>query len=257
MIKSGISVPNNGMRRGDMRNEQIFIQPLSDTSIIITFGNEIDEKIHLQVQSLSKYLEQNPFKGFVEYVSAFTSVTVFYDPLEVLEGSNNEHTPYQIVHQTITSALGKLQTEVGHSSRKIDIPVCYGGEFGEDLEVVADHNNLTTDQVIEIHSSGDYLVYMIGFAPGFPYLGGMSKSIATPRRSNPRTSIPKGSVGIAGEQTGVYSLDTPGGWQIIGKTPLDLFRPEDDTPSLLQPGDRVQFKPITEAEYHKYKEKIT
>ena len=142
--------------------------------------------------------------------------------------------------------------------RTVSIPVCYGGEFGPDLEYVARHNNLTTDEVIHIHSSGEYLVYMIGFAPGFPFLGGLSPKIATPRRPSPRATIPAGSVGIAGMQTGVYPIETPGGWQLIGRTPQKLFLPNENPPSLLQAGDVVKFCPISFQEYQEsvYKEQL-
>lgn len=134
-------------------------------------------------------------------------------------------------------------------SRTVVIPVCYGGEFGPDLEEVARFHGMTEDEVIAIHAQGRYRVYMIGFAPGFAYLGGLSPEIATPRRATPRTHVPAGSVGIAGNQTGVYPLATPGGWQIIGRTPLALFRPHHEEPSLLRAGDIVQFCPITEEQY--------
>jgi inhibitor of KinA len=261
MIKCGMFVPNSGIGGLDMggRQQNRTIEPLSDTSIIVTFGREINSSIHNEVQAFNHYLDQFPFKGFIEYVSAFTSVTIFYDPIIVREnrGDAEFRSAYEIVHSYVEHGLNQMERDVVQKTREIEIPVFYGGEYGEDLEVVARHNNLTTDEVINIHSKGDYLVYMIGFAPGFPYLGGMSKEIVTPRRSNPRTSIPRGSVGIAGEQTGVYSLDTPGGWQIIGRTPLELFCPNDNPPTLLQPGDKIRFKPITLAEYNEYKEKIT
>jgi inhibitor of KinA len=131
----------------------------------------------------------------------------------------------------------------------VDIPVCYGGDFGPDLDAVSSHTGLSTEEVVAIHGEPDYLVYMIGFAPGFPYLGGMSERLASPRRESPRAKIPPGSVGIAGSQTGVYPIETPGGWQLIGRTPLRLFRPERDEPSLLRTGDRVRFQAIDRAEY--------
>ncbi|MGV3465566.1 MAG: 5-oxoprolinase subunit PxpB, partial [Heyndrickxia sp.] len=134
-------------------------------------------------------------------------------------------------------------------SRVVEIPVCYGGDFGPDLETVASMNGLSTEEVIQIHSSAEYTVYMIGFAPGFPYLGGMSEKIATPRLPSPRLKIPERTVGIAGNQTGVYPIETPGGWQLIGRTPIKLFRPQDEVPSLLHAGDKVRFKPISYEEY--------
>ena len=133
--------------------------------------------------------------------------------------------------------------------RTIEIPVCYGGEFGPDLSVVAESNGLTEEEVIHIHSNGTYIVYMIGFAPGFPYIGGMPSEIATPRKSSPRLKIPSRSVGIAGSQTGIYPIETPGGWQLIGSTPLKLFSIHHNPPTLLQAGDHVRFKPISYEEY--------
>lgn len=136
----------------------------------------------------------------------------------------------------------------------IEIPVCYGEEFGPDLEFVANHNGLTPEEVIRIHSSAEYLVYMVGFAPGFPYLGGMPEAIAAPRRPSPRLAIPAGSVGIAGKQTGVYPIETPGGWQIIGRTPIALFVPDSNPPTILASGDRICFRPISRQEYMERKE---
>lgn len=131
----------------------------------------------------------------------------------------------------------------------VHIPVCYGGEYGLDLETVAKHNGISVDEVINIHADTDYLIYMMGFTPGFPYLGGMSEKIATPRLEVPRRKIPVGSVGIAGAQTGVYSMETPGGWQLIGRTPVRLFDSSKQNPILLQAGNYVRFVRITEAEY--------
>ncbi|HHY76979.1 MAG TPA: 5-oxoprolinase subunit PxpB, partial [Clostridiales bacterium] len=151
-------------------------------------------------------------------------------------------------------------------AKVVEIPTIYGGEYGPDIEFVAQHNNLTVDEVIEIHSSRNYLIYMLGFTPGFPYLGGMSEKIETPRLKTPRTKIPAGSVGIAGKQTGIYPIDSPGGWQLIGRTPVKLYDPLADPPVLLNAGDYVRFVPIDEKEYksilkqveeNKYKVKIT
>jgi inhibitor of KinA len=180
----------------------------------------------------------------VEYVPAFTTVTVYYNPL-------------LLSYKDACSALARIVTDVetapAVSARTIEIPVCYGGEFGPDLEFVAEHNGLTVDEVVQIHSGGEYLVYMIGFAPGFPYLGGMSVRIQAPRRLSPRLSIPAGTVGIAGMQTGVYPIETPGGWQLIGRTPEELFRPNLSSPSLLQAGDLVRFRPTSRMEYDQWK----
>ncbi|WP_414714934.1 5-oxoprolinase subunit PxpB [Sporomusa sp.] len=218
--------------------------PFGETAIMIEFGQGIHPDLHRKVKAVSHYLDQYPFPGMVEYVAAFASVTVFYDPIRL----NSETVAAHL--QDIVSKLE--QGEVGEP-RVVEIPVCYGGEFGPDLEFVAQHNGLTIDEVIEIHTGSQYLVYMLGFAPGFPYLGGMSERIAAPRRQSPRPAIPAGTVGIAGMQTGVYPITTPGGWQLIGCTPLELFCPNDNPPTLLRSGDSIQFRPICPKEYRELK----
>lgn len=222
------------------------IFPLGDQAIIIEFGQEIHPHIHQQIKNFEKVVEQYPFHGLIETVLSYTTLTIFYDPLIL---------SYQEMCEKVIQLYEKIEDSDLPSSRVIDIPVCYGGEYGPDLEFVAEHNNLSTEKVIQIHSKREYLVYMIGFAPGFPYLGGMSEQIAAPRHANPRMKVPAGSVGIAGKQTGVYSLSTPGGWQIIGRTPYPLFRPQEMPPSLLQAGDRVRFVPISADEYLQLKQK--
>lgn len=232
--------------------------PFGDSAVLVEFGRCIHPDIHRKVKAFTEYLDCHSFPGMIEYIPAFSSVTVSYDPVKVknLPGRNAEEAAQlscQIVISLLREFIAKLDTTVDHSPRTVEIPVCYGGEFGPDLEFVAEHNNLSAEEVIHIHTSGSYLVYMIGFAPGFPYLGGMSEQIATPRRQTPRMLIPAGSVGIAGMQTGVYPIATPGGWQLIGRTPLELFRPNDDPPSLLQSGDIIRFYPVSRKEYEKYR----
>ncbi|WP_411349908.1 5-oxoprolinase subunit PxpB [Paenibacillus sp. WLX2291] len=161
-------------------------------------------------------------------------------------------TPYDRVCAWLDALLSHIAVaaddlKVEHTV--VEIPVCYGGDYGPDLAHVAAHNGLTEQEVIALHSGGDYLVYTLGFAPGFPYLGGLSKQLATPRRDTPRVRIPAGSVGIAGMQTGIYPLETPGGWQLIGRTPLSLFRPHRQPPALLSSGNRLVFRPISEQQY--------
>ncbi len=241
-----------------MKNlSNVTMSPLGDSAVIIQLGEGISEQTHRVVSALTKRIENEPFPGFIECVPAFTSVTVFYQPFEVyrkMESCKAVDSPYEKVKALIEHHLQELTMEEETNQRTVEIPVCYGGRFGPDLEEVADINGLTAQEVIDIHTSGEYLVYMIGFAPGFPYLGGMSEKIAAPRRSSPRTSIPAGSVGIAGMQTGVYPLSTPGGWQLIGNTPLELFKPYEQPPSLLRAGDIVKFVSVTEEEYHALKE---
>ncbi|EOR22508.1 allophanate hydrolase subunit 1 [Niallia nealsonii AAU1] len=205
------------------------------------------------MQMITNYLENHAFPGFIECVPAYTNVTVYYHPYLIYESyrktNNQSLSPFLIVKSRMEEIINHLEEAEMTTNRKMEIPVCYGGEYGPDLEFVARYNNLTVDQVIALHSSGEYFVHMIGFAPGFPFLGGMSEKIATPRRSTPRQLIPAGSVGIAGVQTGVYPIATPGGWQLIGKTPLQLFLPNKNPPSLLQAGDIVKFFPISEEEF--------
>jgi inhibitor of KinA len=230
------------------------ILPFGESAILIEFGQGIHPEIHHRVKVLTEYLDTYPLPGMIEYVSAFSSVTIFYNPLEVkkmhverIEGQ--VLLSFEILAPLLREIIAELGDGVDYTPRTVEIPVCYGGEFGLDLEYVAEYNKLTVDEVIRIHASSQYLVYMIGFAPGFPYLGGMPEAIATPRRQSPRMSIPAGSVGIAGMQTGVYPIATPGGWQLIGNTPLELFRPHENPPSLLQSGDCIRFYPISRKEY--------
>jgi inhibitor of KinA len=221
------------------------IEPLGDAGILVRFGNRIDVETHRHVLRLASRLEERPFPGMVECVPAFTTVAVFYDPLQL---------SYEQARELVVRAAEDSQETKEQAARVVEIPVCYGGEFGPDIEAVAVHNGLTVEDVVEIHTSGEYRVYMIGFAPGFPYLGGMSKRIATPRLASPRLSIPAGSVGIAGNQTGVYPIETPGGWRLIGRTPIRLFRSREHPPSLLRAGDIVRFRAIGEEEYRALEE---
>ena len=238
--------------------DTITFHPLGDAAIVIQAGTDISEDIHERVKQLFLCIEQHPFDGYVEAVQAFTNVTVFYEHYKVYQSAQLKQraiSPYEWVKDYIENLLEDNWQEGNQAKRRIvDIPVCYGGELGPDLEEVARINGLTPEEVVRIHTSGTYLVYMIGFAPGFPFLGGLSEKIAAPRRETPRMSIPKGSVGIAGKQTGVYPISTPGGWQLIGQTPLSLFRPNAERPSLLKAGDEVRFVQLSEKEFFSMKE---
>ncbi|WKA58777.1 5-oxoprolinase subunit PxpB [Planococcus shenhongbingii] len=219
--------------------------PLGDQAIVIEVGQEINEKVQERVRAIAALLEADPLPWMVEIIPAFTTVTVFYHPLATL---------YETVQQELEERVQHISEAVAGEFRTVEIPVCYGGDFGPDLDFVAQHNGLSPEEVIEIHTSGTYTVYMIGFAPGFPFIGGMSEKIAAPRRDSPRLRIPERTVGIAGMQTGVYPIETPGGWQLIGRTPIRLFRPEQEIPSLLRAGDKIIFRQISESEYHSLKE---
>ncbi|KAA6433584.1 5-oxoprolinase subunit PxpB [Rufibacter glacialis] len=228
------------------------LYPLGETAVVLQLGEEMAVETHQYVKAVARFLDQNPFPGLVEYVPAFTTVTVYYDPW--LLSNRGQQDPYAVVEGHLTHLLAQLETGLEAEKPPVKkIPVVYGGEFGPDLEEVAQQAGLSPEEVITRHTRPEYLVYLIGFAPGFPYLGGLDPSLATPRKQVPRSVVPAGSVGIAGTQTGVYPLETPGGWQIIGRTPLVLFDPERELPSLLQMGDLVRFVPVSEKEYLKRK----
>ena len=222
----------------------------SETSALIEFGHIIDKNINKKIRIFCDNLNKNPFHGFIEYVPYYCSVSVIYDAVRL-----KSEEPFKVVKRELENILSKLDFSCDYEEHIVEIPVCYGGELGPDIEYVAKVNNLTVEEVIEIYSKGEYLVYMIGFAPGFPYLGGLSERIHTPRRQTPRTAIPAGSVGIAGSQAGVYPIETPGGWQIIGQTPLKLFDLNSKEKTLLKCGDIAKFYPISYDEYLKLKER--
>ncbi|MDT0125100.1 5-oxoprolinase subunit PxpB [Paenibacillus sp. RRE4] len=221
------------------------LSPLGECGIVIRCGDTLSDGVHQRVMSVCALLEKGSVPATVEWVPSYLSVTLFYDPWI----SSYQETS-RLLLQHLRQLNEKIQpNDLRKSTRIVTIPVCYGREFGPDLEYVANEHGLTIEEVITIHSSVDYLVHMIGFAPGFPYLGGLPEQIATPRRATPRLQVEVGTVGIGGSQTGIYPITTPGGWQCIGRTPIRLFRPETNPPSLLEAGDFVRFKPITMPEY--------
>lgn len=231
------------------------LEPLNEQAIMIVFGKEISEATLNKIQAVASFLETNPFPWLIEYVPAFTTITIYYDPIKVLSISSAGKLPYDFVYEQIDNSIKGITLTEENKARVVSIPVCYGDQYGPDLEFVAKYNHLTSEEVIEIHSGSEYTVYMIGFSPGFPYLGGLSNKIYTPRKCSPRQRIPAGSVGIAGKQTGVYPIETPGGWQIIGQTPITLFQPNSSPPSLLQTGDKIKFFPISHEEFSCWEEK--
>ncbi len=224
------------------------LYPLGDAAVVLEFGDHISPATHRAIADFSARLARQPFAGLREVVPAFTTLTVYYDPWLVSDGG--QLPPYE----TVAAALRERLAAVGPPAAAagaglVEIPVCYGGAWGPDLAFVARHTGLATDEVIARHAAPDYLVHMIGFAPGFPYLGGLDAGLATPRLAQPRPRVPAGTVGIAGPQTGIYSLPTPGGWQLIGRTPLRLFDTAWAAPSLLRAGQHLRFVPISAAEY--------
>ena len=211
-------------------------RPMGDRALLVELGDEISPSVNQRVQELFTALDLHPVDGIRELVPSYRSLLTVYDPLSISPADLKRiiRNTYQNLDQTELPA-----------TRTIDIPIVYGGEQGPDLESVAQYHHITPQAVIDYHTRPTYRVYMIGFTPGYPYLGEVPEAIATPRRKTPRILVPRGSVGIAKQQTGIYSVDSPGGWQIIGWTPVNLFDPLAQPPSLLMMGDRVRFQAIS------------
>lgn len=220
------------------------LSPIGDEAVVIEVGTEISSATEKKVNAIVATLEELKPSWMVEYIPAYTTVTVIYkvDRLK-------ENRPYKFICKRIQDVMSEVKEVSMREEKVVRIPVVYGGVHGPDLAFIAEHNGLTPEEVIRIHTSGTYTVHMIGFAPGFPFIGGMSEKIAAPRRKSPRLQIPARTVGIAGMQTGVYPIDSPGGWQLIGRTPIELFLPTEDPPSLLSAGDTIQFCEISQEEY--------
>lgn len=221
--------------------------PLGDRAIIIALGDSIDEATRLRVRAVSAALDATPLIAIVDQVPAFASVAVHYDPAAV--PGSADRSPFERMVELLEQVLATGTADTAVTVRLVEIPVCYGGDLGPDLADVAHAHGLEPDDVVRIHSAAEYVVYMVGFMPGFAYLGGLSDSIATPRRSAPRRAVPAGTVGIGGQQTGVYPMESPGGWNLIGRTPLQVFDITRDEPALLATGDHVRFRPISADEY--------
>ena len=221
------------------------ISPVGDCAISIDFGQVIDPKINRHIRQIIEQIKDLQLDGIIELVPTYCALLVQYDAM-VYSYSDICRILEPTLQESVTDSANELVTIV-------EIPTVYGGEFGPDLGFVASYNHLSEAEVVSIHSGTDYLVYMLGFIPGFTYLGGMDPRIATPRLSSPRTLIPAGSVGIAGEQTGTYPSDSPGGWQIIGRTPVTMYDMSKEQAALLQAGDYVRYVSINENEFHRIK----
>lgn len=218
-----------------------------DCAVCVEFGNEIKPDINKKIRAFKIAIEKSDLAGIVETVPTYRSLLVHYKPEEIT---------FSELKKRFDELLGKLDSIQIPPPTVIEIPVLYGGQVGPDLQTVADHNKKTPEEVVKIHTSEEYLIYMLGFLAGFPYLGGMSKEIATPRLKNPRVKIDGGSVGIAGEQTGIYPIDSPGGWQLIGRTPLKLYDVNREKPILLEAGQYIKFKSVTKEEYDQIAEQV-
>ncbi|MET0509810.1 MAG: 5-oxoprolinase subunit PxpB [Burkholderiaceae bacterium] len=239
------------------------IMPLGDRALIVAFEERVDPIINRTVRTTAERLLAAAIAGVVDVVPAFCSVAVYYRPERIADGGSAERgsaaaarsraphgtrpawqSPYERLEARIAALLAEPATEAAGDDRLVRIPVRYGGRFGPDLQVVADATGLSPDGVIAAHTGSAHRVYMLGFSPGFPYIGGLDPRLSMPRRKTPRTRIAPGTVAIARDQTAIYTFETPGGWNLIGRTPLTLFDPGGDPPCLLRPGDRLQFEPI-------------
>lgn len=214
--------------------------PAGDKAIVVEFGAVISEEVNKKVRAMMLAISSKEIAAIVEMLPTYRSLMIHYQPLA---------TEYDALVDALKALENQLDSLQVPPPQVIEVPTLYGGAYGPDIQTVAAHNHITVEQVIKIHSSQAYLIYMLGFTPGFPYLGGMDEQIATPRLAAPRIKIPAGSVGIAGNQTGIYPMDSPGGWQLIGRTPISLYDPHNTTPILLKAGDYIRFVPISEEEY--------
>jgi KipI family sensor histidine kinase inhibitor len=211
-----------------------------DSSVAVRFEERIDALVNARAVSLARALASEAPGGVRDVVPAFCSVTVYFDPLK---------TDVNKLMDRLQRLASRDASATPDRGAPIDIPVCYGGELGPDLQAVASFSRLTEQEVVRLHAAATYRVFMIGFTPGFPYMGIVDDHIAVPRRQTPRTRVPAGSVGIAGMQTGIYPSESPGGWQLIGRTPFKVFDPGRGTPFLLRAGDMVRFAPIDRTEF--------
>jgi len=235
----------------ELKLEQLRLSQLGDSVLVVELGADASEATALRVHAVAQHLLGHPPAGIRDVVAAACTVALHYDPLQV-EIEPQTQTPFEALAQQVTQRLSALDPAIAPATREHQIPVCYGAEFGEDLEAVARAHDMTPGDVIALHTAPVYRVQMLGFAPGFAYLAGLDARIATPRRATPRTRVPAGSVGIGGELTAVYPLDLPGGWHLIGRSPLGFFDPDAERPSLLAAGDRVRFVPITQEEFERF-----
>lgn len=218
-----------------------------DSAIVMEFGNTIEKEINAKIAVVVENLKKKNIDGILDILPTYRSILINYDPVKISYGEMVE---------TLKGLSKSNKANQSDEVRLIEIPTLYGKEYGPDIEFVAENANLSVDEVIKIHSGTDYLVYMMGFMPGFTYLGGLDERIATPRLKSPRLKIEPGSVGIAGNQTGMYPLESPGGWQLIGRTPLKLFDDTKEPPVFIQAGDYIRYVSITKEEYDQIEKEV-
>lgn len=211
-----------------------------DRGLLVEFGEGVDPRVNAKVRAMARAMGNQELHGVREIIPTYRSLLLTYDP-----GITHPDRLCSAIDAIETS----LKTQAEEPAKIVEIPVCYGGAFGPDMKNVQAPHALSQDQVIQRHCRPAYLIYMVGFTPGFPFLGGLDETLYTPRLTTPRMLVPEGSVGIANNQTGMYPIASPGGWQIIGRTPLKLFAPHRSTPFLYKAGDKIKFVPISELEY--------
>ncbi len=237
-----------------MNVSDLDIYPLGDQAITIQLGDSINASVNQEVIQIFNHLQNHPINGITDIIPAYSSITIVYDLVQFSLPSLYL-SRFDWIKSRLLQEL-ELIDPIQNLSKSIKIPVCYSNEFGFDLVDLSVHTKLSIEEIIERHINKVYTVYMIGFLPGFPYMASVDPSIQMNRRAAPRQIVPKGSVGIAGEQTGIYPLDSPGGWQLIGQTPLNLFDVSKENPCLLSPGDTVEFYAIAEEEFWEIKKAV-
>jgi inhibitor of KinA len=225
--------------------ERPVFRTAGDRGLLVEYGNAISPEINQKVRAMAIAMDRQRPMGVIELIPTYRSLIIIYDP----SSTNPERLQEDLL--ALEEQLTAIEIPPPDT---VEVPVCYGGELGPDIHFVAETHSLTPEDVIRIHSEPDYQVYMIGFTPGFPFLGGLPEVLHTQRLETPRSLVPAGSVGIANAQTGIYSIDSPGGWQLIGRTPVKLFDPERSKPFLLKAGDILRFKPIVLEEYNRMAE---
>ncbi|MBD3920123.1 5-oxoprolinase subunit PxpB [Paenibacillus sp. PR3] len=227
------------------------ISPLGDRALVAELAAGAADESWVQVGAAAQWLRQAKVPWMIDLIPAYTTVTIVYDPVRVWQAlaSNNGMTIYEKASKTVEELLASTAVGLRQVVEHIHVPVCYGGEYGPDLEESAERSGVSADAFVEVHSSAEYTVALVGFVPGFPYLAGLPPQLAQPRRVNPRARVPAGTVAIGGGQTGIYPLEVPGGWQLIGRTPLRLFDAARPEPALLRAGDRIRFFPISEEQF--------
>lgn len=227
--------------------QNVKLIPEGDSALLIQFEQEISPEVNRRIAAVVKLIRVQQISGIVDMIPTYASLLINYNPLVIR---------YSELHRRVESIV-KMDTKTETVRKRVyEIPVLYGGEYGPDLRNIAEHAGLSEEEVVQIHSSQDYLIYMLGFLPGFTYLGGLDARIHTPRLANPRVLIPAGSVGIGGSQTGIYPMDSPGGWQLMGMTPVKTYDPDREKPILVEAGDYIRFVPIAEPEFEEIRKRV-